>query len=165
VNAFWQELADSLRAEVAEYGRLLQIFEEQQVCLMKREAAGVLRITNEIDAQVKVVAQSRRSREAMTRDFARDQGLPETSTVHSLLPVVPVEARPLMEALVEELERLVKRVRRISRHNRLFLIRTIETHQELLRRIRPGSFTKMYSSAGSITMAPFQRSAAFAAQG
>jgi flagellar biosynthesis/type III secretory pathway chaperone len=161
----WNELADSLRAEVAEYGRLLQILEEQQMCLMRREAAGVLRITNEIDAQVKLVARSRRAREGTTRDFANGQGLVETSTIRSLLPAFPAEAQPLLEALVADLNRLVRRVRRISRHNRLFLIRTIETHQELLRRIRPGSFTKIYSPAGCITVAPLHRAAAFAAEG
>jgi flagellar biosynthesis/type III secretory pathway chaperone len=150
---------------MADYGRLVQIFEEQQGHLLRREAGDVLRTTNEIDQQVRVVAESRRAREATTRDFARAQGLAETSSIRSLLPAVPADARPLIEALVDDLNRLVRRVRRISRHNRLFLIRTIETHQELLRRIRPGSFTKTYSNAGSVTVAPFQRASAFAAEG
>ena len=165
MNQFWQLLAESLRTEVAEYGRLVHIFEEQQAHLLKREAADVLRTTNEIDQQVRIVAESRRAREGTTRDFARAQGLAEASTIRSLLPAVPAEARPLIEALVDDLNRLVRRVRRISRHNRLFLIRTIETHQELLRRFRPGSFTKTYSNAGSVTVAPFPRASAFAAEG
>jgi flagellar biosynthesis/type III secretory pathway chaperone len=135
------------------------------VFLLRREAAGVLRVTNEIDAQVKVVTQSRKEREMATGEFARARGLPETATVRSLLEHVPSEARPLLEALVAELNHLVRRVRRISRHNRLFLIRTIETHQELLRRIRPGSFSKIYSPAGCVTVAPLRRAAAFAAEG
>lgn len=165
MSEYWKLLAESLRTEVAEYGRLVQIFEEQQVHLLKREAADVLRTTNEIDQQVRIVAESRRSREGTTRDFARAQGLAEAATIRALLPAVPAEARPLIEALVDDLNRLVRRVRRISRHNRLFLIRTIETHQELLRRFRPGSFTKTYSNAGSVTVAPFQRASAFAAEG
>ena len=63
MNVFWQVIADCLRSELAEYGRLLQIFEEQQVFLLKREAAGVLRATNEIDEQVRVVTRSRKERE------------------------------------------------------------------------------------------------------
>jgi flagellar biosynthesis/type III secretory pathway chaperone len=165
MNVLWQALAEGLRTEVAEYGRLVQIFEEQQVHLLKREAADVLRTTNEIDQQVRIVAESRRAREDTTRGFARSQGFSEDSTIRSLMPAIPAEARPLIAALVEDLNRLVRRVRRISRHNRLFLIRTIETHQELLRRFRPGSFTKTYSNAGNVTVAPFPRASAFAAEG
>ncbi|MFZ1057480.1 MAG: flagellar protein FlgN [Opitutaceae bacterium] len=165
MNVFWQVIADCLRSELAEYGRLLQIFEEQQVFLLKREAAGVLRATNEIDEQVRVVTRSRKERERATSEFAQAQGLPGSVTVRALLPHIPEEARPLLEALVEDLNRLVARVRRISRHNRLFLIRTIETHQELLRRLRPGSFSKIYSPAGNVSVAPLQRAAAFAAEG
>ncbi|HMD62014.1 MAG TPA: flagellar protein FlgN [Opitutaceae bacterium] len=165
MSAFWQGMADSLRAELAEYGRLLQLFEEQQALLLKRDAPGVRRVTDAIDEQVEVVVECRRNREKATGNFARAHGMPDSSTLRSLIPLVLDEARPLMDALVADMNHMVSRLRRISRHNRLFLIRTIETHQEILKRIRPGSFTKIYSPNGRVTVAPFQRVAAFAAEG
>jgi flagellar biosynthesis/type III secretory pathway chaperone len=165
MSAFWKGMADSLRAELGEYGSLFRLFEEQQALLFKRDAAGVLRVTNAIDEQVEVLLRCRQCREKATGEFARAHGMPESSTLRSLVPLVLDEARPLLQALVGELNQIVARTRRITRHNRLFLIRTIDTHQELLRRLRPGSFTKIYSPDGRVTVAPLQRAAAFAAEG
>ena len=159
-----QYVVDSLRAEVAEYGRLIQLFEEQQALLFKRDAAGVLRVTRSIDEQAEVLMESRRARETAAGDLARSEGLVEAPTLGAILPLVSAEARPLLDALVSEVNRAAGRLRRVCRHNRLFLIRTIENHQELLRRLRPGSFTKVYAPNGSVTVAS-PRFAAFAAEG
>jgi hypothetical protein len=164
MSAFWKGMADSLRSELTEYGHLLSLFEEQQALLFKRDAAGVVRITNAIDEQVEVVKQCRHERDRATGEFARAHGMPESSTVRSLVPLVLDEARPLLQALVGDLNKIIGRTRRIARHNRLFLIRTIETHQDLLRRFRPGSFTKVYAPDGRVTLAPLHRAAAFAAE-
>jgi hypothetical protein len=164
MSAFWKGMADSLRSELTEYGHLLSLFEEQQALLFKRDAAGVVRVTNAIDEQVMVVKQCRHERDRATGEFARAHGMPESSTVRALVPLVLDEARPLLQALVTDLNKIIGRTRRIARHNRLFLIRTIETHQDLLRRFRPGSFTKVYAPDGRVTLAPLQRAAAFAAE-
>ena len=70
MNDMWHGLAEGLRTEVAEYGRLVQIFEEQQAAPAQARGRGRLRTTNEIDQQVRIVAESRRAREATTRGFA-----------------------------------------------------------------------------------------------
>ena len=165
MSAFWKGMADGLRSELTEYGHLLRLFEEQQALLFKRDAAGVVRVTNAIDEQVVVVKNCRFERDRASGEFARAHGMPEMSPVRALLPLVLDEARPLLQALVSDLSKIIGRTRRIARHNRLFLIRTIETHQELLRRFRPGSFTKVYSPDGRVTLAPLHRAAAFAAEG
>ncbi len=164
MSAFWKGMADSLRSELTEYGHLLSLFEEQQTLLFKRDASGVVRITDAIDVQVEVLKQCRTERDRTTGEFARAHGMPESSTLRSLIPLVLDEARPLLQALVGDLTKIVARTRRLARHNRLFLIRTIDTHQELLRRFRPGSFTKVYAPDGRVTLAPLQRAAAFAAE-
>jgi len=165
VSAFWQNMADCLRAEVAEYARLLALFEEQQALLFKRDAAGVLRLTCEIEEQVDKLLACRQNREAAVDDFAQNQRICGATTLCSLIAHVSAEAKPLLQALVSELNRLVGRLRRISRHNRLFLIRTIENHQDLLRRLRPGSFTRIYAPDGSVSVAAARGVGAFAAEG
>jgi hypothetical protein len=158
-------MADGLRNELTEYGHLLCLFEEQQALLFKRDAAGVVRVTNSIDEQVVVVKNCRFDRDRAAGEFARAHGMPEASPVRALIPLVLDEARPLLQALISDLSQIIGRTRRIARHNRLFLIRTIETHQELLRRFRPGSFTKVYAPDGRVTLAPLHRAATFAAEG
>lgn len=165
MSEFWKPIVEYLRSEVAEYGRLIQLFEEQQALLFKRDAGGVLRVTGEIDEQADVLMDSRKKREQAAGELARGKGLDGSTTLGGLLPHVAEEARPLLRALVSDVNRAAGRLRRVSRHNRLFLIRTIENNQELLRRLRPGSFTKVYSPRGNVSLSPSRRETAFAAQG
>lgn len=165
MTEFWQPIVECLRSEVTEYGRLIQLFEEQQALLFKRDAGGVLRVTGEIDEQADVLMDSRQKREAAAGVFARGKGLSGPPTLGAILPHITEEARPLLRALVSDVNRAAGRLRRVSRHNRLFLLRTIENNQELLRRLRPGSFTKVYSPSGNVMLSPARREAAFAAEG
>ena len=73
--------------------------------------------------------------------------------LRAMLPLVEVHARPLLEALINEVNTLVHRVRRISRHNHMLLSRTLQIHQETLQQLRPNAFTKTYSSAGRVSVA------------
>ncbi len=165
MTEFWQPIVECLRSEVTEYGRLIQLFEEQQALLFRRDAGGVLRVTGEIDEQADVLLDSRKKREAAAGEFARGKGLAGPPTLGALLPHVSEDARPLLRALVTDVNRAAGRLRRVSRHNRLFLIRTIENNQELLRRLRPGSVSKVYNPNGNITLSSARGAAAFAAQG
>jgi flagellar biosynthesis/type III secretory pathway chaperone len=164
MSTTWQSVADCLRAELEEYGILIRLHEEQQGFLFKRDGASVLRMTKTIDEQTEILMETRKRRLAAAVALIRSttEGEP---TLDSVISRVSPDARPLLKALAADVSRAAARLRRVSRHNRLFLIRTIENYQELLRRLRPGSFTKVYSPNGSIALAPSYREAAFAAEG
>jgi flagellar biosynthesis/type III secretory pathway chaperone len=149
----WQEIASSLRAELAEYGGLLALFEEQQKFLFERNAAEVMRLSSVIDVQARTLHVSRLQREKIVATFATAHQQPAGATLRSLLPWVDAVARPLLEALIDEINRLLHRVRRTSRHNHMLLARAIELHQETLQQLRPNSFTKTYSPAGRLSIA------------
>ena len=149
----WQSIADTLRQELAEYGALLHLFEQQQESLFKRDPDNVLRLGTEIEGQAHILQDTRARREEAVAAFARSVGLPATSTVRSLLPHVEPDARPLLEALINEINVLLHRVRRTSRHNHTLLSRTLELHQETLRQLRPDAFTKTYSPSGRVSLA------------
>lgn len=144
----WKTIADCLRTEIAEYGGLLQLFEQQQRHLFSREAAAVLRLSAEIEAQVARLHDCRTHREQATVDFARAHGHPAGATLRSMLASVDADARPLVEALIGEVNRLIHRTRRITRHNHALLARAVETHQEFLRALRPEAFTTTYAADG-----------------
>ena len=61
-------------------------------------------------------------------------------------------ARPLIEALIGEINHLLHRVRRTSRHNHTLLARAVEVHQDALQLLRPQAFTKTYSPAGRVSI-------------
>jgi flagellar biosynthesis/type III secretory pathway chaperone len=161
----WQLIAESLRQELAEYGELLRLFEQQQESLFKRDPDSVLRIGGEIEDQAHILQDCRRRREQNVTAFATGLGLPGSSTLRSLLPHVEADARPLLEALINEINHLLHRVRRTSRHNHTLLTRTLELHQETLRQLRPDAFTKTYSPTGRVSMSTTAAAPALRAAG
>lgn len=165
MNVIWENLADCLRGEIAEYGGLLGLFEEQQRCLFARDADAVLRLSSNIEAQVRVLRDCRRRREEAVAAFATAHGHPATVTLRSLLPQVAADVRPLLEALINEVNHLIHRVRRTSRHNHTLLARAVETHQEILRQLRPDAFVKTYGLNGSVSVAGTRPASALQAAG
>lgn len=149
----WQLVAESLRQELVEYGALLRLFEQQQESLFKRDADSVLRIGGEIEAQAHILQDCRRLREQNVIIFAAGFGLPESVTLRGLLPHVETDARPLLEALINEINHLLHRVRRTSRHNHTLLSRTLEMHQETMRQLRPDAFPSTYAPNGRMALA------------
>lgn len=149
----WQTIADHLRAELEEYGELLRLFEAQQRSLFDRAPTEVLRFANEIEAQALRLSESRTQREIAVAELAIANGRPSTSSLRSLLPLIEVDARPLLEALINQVNALLHRVRRTSRHNRTFLTRVIELHETALHDVRPHAFTRTYSPAGRVSVA------------
>lgn len=161
----WQHIADALRHEIAEYGGLLHLFEQQQQSLFARDADTVLRLSAEIEAHVQGLHEHRRNREALVAVFATEHAEPPTATLRSLLPHFAAEVRPLLEALVSEINVLIHRVRRVSRHNHSLLSRALENQQQLLRTLRPDSFTQTYAPNGRMAMSTPRPEPAFKVAG
>ncbi len=148
MNEPWINITECLRRELAEYGCLLRLFEDQQNFLFTRDANSVLRLSAEIEQQVRYLHESRRSREEMVATFAVTNGQPINATLRSLVPLFPAEVQPLLEALIGEVNVLIHRVRRTSRHNHTLLARTVDTHQQMLRTLQPDSFMQTYAPNG-----------------
>ena len=149
-STHWPEIVVALRAELAEYGGLLALFDEQQRALFARDANEVLRLSRVLEQQVRTLGQSRLQRENLVAGFARSLGQPDRATLRSLLPGIEATARPLIEALIAEINHLLHRVRRLNRQNHVLLSRTVAIHQETLEQLRPHSFTKTYTPAGRV---------------
>ncbi len=165
MNHLWKNIAECLRTEIAEYGGLLRLFEQQQQHLFGREADAVLRLSAAIEAQVARLHDCRMHREQAVVDFAGVHGHPAGATLRSMLPSVDAEARPLLEALINEVNHLIHRTRRVTRHNHALLARAVETHQEFLRVLRPEAFTTTYAANGRMSGAAVRASSALQAAG
>ena len=152
MNYTWNHIADCLRHEVAEYGALFGFYEEQQKSLFAHNADAVLRLSGEIEVQVRALHECRARREATVAGFAAANEQPMNATIRSLLPVIPADARPLIEALIGEINVLIHRVRRISRHNHMLLSRTVELRQQMLRQLLPETFSQTYSPKGRVSV-------------
>jgi flagellar biosynthesis/type III secretory pathway chaperone len=153
MRSHWEIIAEALRAELADYGGLLHLFEQQQRSIFARDPDSVLNVTLAIETQARTLAGTRRGREEIVASFALRNERPANSTLRSLLPFVASEARPLIEALIDEVNRLLHRLRRTSGHNQTLLARAVEVHQETLTQLRPQAFTKTYSPGGRLSVA------------
>lgn len=152
----WEYIADCLRRELADYGGLLHLFELQQGSLFDRDAPAVLGLSAAIERQAREVGGCRECREQAVADFAVQHHEPRSSTLRSLLPHIAAEARPLIEALIAEVNTLLHRVRRVSRHNHALLSKAVDIHQEVLQQLRPGAFIKTYSPVGAVSVSRTQ---------
>lgn len=161
----WESIVAALREELAESGRLLGLFEQQQQHLFDRNASDVLTTGLEIETQARAVGESRVRRELVVATFAETHGLPTTSTLRSLLHLVEPAARPLLEALIGEVNLLLHRIRRVSRQNHTLLARAIEMNQDTLQHLRPNAFPRTYSAAGRVALAPTEPVATLKAAG
>lgn len=150
----WEFIAECLRTELADYGDLLRLFEAQQRALFNRDANAVLHHATDIENQARSLGDSRGRRERAVTSFALENGRPGSSSLRSLLPLIDPDARPLLEALINEINALLMRVRRTSRHNHTLLSRAVEVHQETLQHLRPQAFTRTYSPAGRMSVTP-----------
>jgi flagellar biosynthesis/type III secretory pathway chaperone len=153
MNNAWESIAHCLREELEEYGGLLGLFEEQQNALFRRDANGVLATVGAIESQARSATVKRQRREQLVSDLARSHSRDADTQLRSLLPYFPESVRPMMEALIDEVNRLIHRTRKHARQNADLLQRTIEMHQEALRSLRPDLFTKTYSPRGQVSVA------------
>jgi flagellar biosynthesis/type III secretory pathway chaperone len=161
----WTEIVDILRQELAGYGTLLRLFEEQQQQLFARDPEAVLQLGSDIERQVRVLHEVRRGRESLVAAFAGRHGQPVTATLRSLLPHFVAEVQPLIEALIKEINVLIHRVRRASRHNHTLLARAVESHQQTLRTLRPDAFTQTYAPTGRLSLTSAHPAASLRAAG
>jgi flagellar biosynthesis/type III secretory pathway chaperone len=157
MNHDWDHLAECLRGEIAEYGTLLNLIEDQHKLIFLRDPAAIVRLNPTLQAQVETLHACRGRREQATQAFAAAHAQPEARTMRALLPLVAAEARPLLAALMAEINHLVHRVRRAMALNQRLLACTVEYQQEFMRRLWPSAFTKTYAADGRVSVTRLRR--------
>jgi flagellar biosynthesis/type III secretory pathway chaperone len=141
-------LAGFLRAELAAYGGLLGLFDRQQAALMKRDAEAVAEYSLAVERLALETARAREARELHVVALARAHGRPVTDSMRRLLDLFPADERPLLEALIDEINRLLQVVRRRARQNNAILARAVELRRELLASLRPDAVPRTYAPGG-----------------
>ena len=153
-NGPHEQFIDSLRAELQEYGELLQLFDEQQNAILQRDPDTVLATDQRIEAQMLLVRANCKERESLASQLAASAHPPVDTSLTELLPLFRAPMRPLVEALAMEVNQLITRARRRAQQNRTLLARSIEITQEILEKLSPTSVTRTYSAYGRIKIKP-----------
>ena len=150
---FVNHLVDSLREELKEYGEMLALLDQQQDMVMRRQAQDLHQCAHAINSQVENLTAVRFEREQRQRDVARQLGMAEDAPFVQLVPYLPGEYRPLVQALVQENNELLKRIQRRARQNHLLLSRIVELMQRLFDPFFPGTRPSTYDDSGAMAVA------------
>ncbi len=150
MNEHWQQLIDALRTEVREYGGLLHLFECQYRCIMRNAPDEFLAFNGVVNDQIEKVGEVRVIRERLVRNYAIAEGLPEEATLSSMLESGPAALRPLVRALIEEINSLLARTQKRIRQNRILVGHMVEASREIVRAIDPEAITETYSNDGTV---------------
>lgn len=145
-----QFLIESLREELKQYGEMLAQLDMQQDLVMRRQTADLVHTVSSVNAQTAVIANARHAREHQQRLMAGALNLPETAAFYSIIPLLPADYRPLVQALVQENNELLVRVQQRARQNHLLLSHAVELMQTLINSIFPGANPKTYDESGRL---------------
>lgn len=158
-------LIESLREELKEYGEMLALLDQQQQMVVSRRTQDLLECVTAINAQSETVAAARREREQRQRHAARSIGLPEEATFSQILPRLPADYRPMLEALVQSNNESLTRIRQRARQNHLLLNRIVELMQRFLGTLFPGGKPATYTDEGALTGAALPQHSLYDAVG
>lgn len=141
-------LIESLRDELKSYGEMLALLDRQQQHLVARAACEIFQSISLIKAQGAAILQARARREECRQTVAEACGQTPDCSFASLIPLLPADYQPLLQALVEENNGLLAQVRRRARQNHLMLQRSVELMRELLSSLLPSRRTSVYNGVG-----------------
>ena len=165
MNVLLPNLIESLREELKQYGEMLARLDHQQHLVMRRQTDDLNRAVADINAQAGVIAAARAEREQHQRNLARQLKLPEDAGFGALVPLLPADYRPLVQALVQENNELLVRVRQRARQNHLLLSHAVEHMQRLINLIVPGGAPTTYDGTGQVPGSGLPRRSLYEAVG
>ncbi len=148
----WDPLIDLLREEVQEYGGLHNLLDRQQSEIFNRESDLVMLTNEDVERHMGMMNTLRERRESKVRLMASQCNCDPELSLRNMLPHFPDFIRPLLEALIDEVNAMVTRTRRKARQNYLLLSRTMEITQKALSMSEPENFSKTYSRKGHVGM-------------
>src|ERR1700761_2079210 len=102
MNDLVHNLIEALREELKQYGEMLAVLEQQQNSVVHRRVDDLLLNVANINAQAEAIAAVRSEREQHQRNVARLVGLGDDAGFGLIVPCLPADYRPLVQALVQE---------------------------------------------------------------
>lgn len=130
-----EQVIEALREELQHYGEMLALLETQQGDLSGGDLISFSHTSRALDSHRGILAASRTHRENLQRQLAWTLGQPESETFGNLLRLIPENYRPLLRALIREINELIEHVRvRLQFHHTL-LRRSLELTESMLHTI------------------------------
>jgi hypothetical protein len=145
-----QNLVECLREELKQYGEMLALLDQQQAMLVHRSTQQLLENVAAIDAQGAAIRAARLEREQRRLRLSRHLALPDNAAMSVLSSRLPAVYQPLVQALLQENNDLLRRVQHRVRQNHLLLHRALQLMQHLIHSLAPAAGTPVYNDAGTL---------------
>ncbi len=159
MKAELEQLIQMLREELTQYGEFLALLEKQQDLIVARSVEGFLENLAAINSHVPVIAAVREARDQARKSLALALDQPTTVTFLQLIELIPREYRPLVRALVEEVNDLLARSQQRLRQNHLLLSRSLSQMKQMILELFPSTVAPTYTENGTVKPAPTPASA------
>jgi hypothetical protein len=127
-----QNLIEALRNELQQYGEMLALLDHQREMVRRKGADDIEDRISAINAQSATIQDARENRRSCQRQLSLCLKQPEDSTFAHLIPLIPVQYRPLVSALVQENNELLLRVRTRAQQNQAQLCHSAELMQRFI---------------------------------
>ena len=149
-----EQLVAALREELEQYGEMLALLDRQQALVGRRAASELLQSVSDINAQTAVIGVARQQREAAQRAAARELQLPEDAPLVEVIRRIPAPLGALVQALLDENNTCLLRVKQRAGQNRLLLSRSVELMHRLLNTLFVEPQAPVYNGNGSVALPP-----------
>jgi flagellar biosynthesis/type III secretory pathway chaperone len=146
-------LIEALREELKHYGEMLALLHQQQQFVVQWQIVELPDSAYSIRSQTGILAAARQERERCQRHLARLLAQPETSGFAVLIPRLPADYRPLVDALVRENNELLVRVQQRAQLNQLLFRRCVELMQQVINSVFPADSPATCDGAGLVPAA------------
>ncbi|MBM3846431.1 MAG: flagellar protein FlgN [Verrucomicrobia bacterium] len=153
MNERLDRLIEALRAELQHYGELLALFEKQQEHLMNRESEQVLDSAGHIQSQAVMAQQARDQRVQSQQELADALSVPPDGRFSTLLPALPLSRQGQIQALVDENNRLLRRIQQRAKQNHLLLSHSLEAMGKVIHTLMGTPQGSLYDVAGGASAA------------
>jgi hypothetical protein len=148
-----QNLIEALRDELQQYGEMLALLDHQHQLVRRRGADEIVDSISAINAQSATIQGARENRHLSQRQLASELKQPDDSTFAHLIPLIPVQYRPLVSALVQENNELLLRVRERAQQNQAQLRHSMELMQRFITTLSPEDQTEQINGEPSSVLA------------
>jgi len=138
MNAPLQSLIHALRNELQQYGEILVLLDQQRECAVTHTAEDVLLTVSGIQTQSAAIQMACDNREQCRRNLALALHQPPECALTELIPLLPEDYRPLLQALVEENRELWRRIQQRVHQNHRLLSRSLDSLQRFMNSLATG---------------------------
>lgn len=141
-------LIAALREELQQYGEMLALLDREQDLVVRRASADLFESISAIQTQAAVIQHARAHRDQCRASLAEALHLGPDTPLAALVPHLPADYQPLVDALVRENNHLLVRVQQRARQNHLLLSRSLELMQRFIATLFPARDTQVYNDHG-----------------